>query len=609
MADRALPISFEFPDSSAYVESLLNFTTSSELFQTLCGGVHILDFFIREPDIYTTLLPRCWRQWFHQVEVEDVLDLCFRDDLVEQRSRKTHPPRDLLEYLSAIKKHSLRREIYAKCPSLKSSQTSNGIILTRKVAIGMKPKKVHEVQNFACFVDDLASKNSITHLVDFGSGQNYLGRTLASEPFNRRVIAIESRERNIQGAKQMDVTLGLSSKGSTRSRAKKRSSISQTTAKSETARERSTIKGSLQYVQHKIEDSDLSYLVPLIGDSQCHTSNLPNENRGSFNVTDPYQDEGELHTGPNYLAEAETSIVCSAKTSQNGTDLLPGLAAPGLEDVRVMIVSLHSCGNLIHHGLRALLSNNFVKAVALIGCCYNLVTERLGPPTYKLPSLRIFHARVAQEQAAFDPHGFPLSRHLETYRHARGQGIRYNITARAMAVQAPQNWARKESEIFFTRHFYRALLQRIFLDMGIIQRPAEDDCEGVDQDNSSANAAEPIILGSLRKPCYSSFTSYVRGAVAKLAAASDRGKEIQVRMNGVTDDTLTTYEQMYQHRKKDLSIVWSLMALSASLVEATIVVDRWLFLREQPEVKDCWVEPVFDYSQSPRNLLVVGVKR
>ena len=52
------------------------------------------------------------------------------------------------------------------------------------------------------------------------------------------------------------------------------------------------------------------------------------------------------------------------------------------------------------------------------------------------------------------------------------------------------------------------------------------------------------------------------------------------------------------------------MAFSAGVVESLIVVDRWLFLREHQElVKDCWVEAVFDYHQSPRNLVVVGIKR
>ena len=52
------------------------------------------------------------------------------------------------------------------------------------------------------------------------------------------------------------------------------------------------------------------------------------------------------------------------------------------------------------------------------------------------------------------------------------------------------------------------------------------------------------------------------------------------------------------------------MAFSAGVVESLIVVDRWLFLKEHPDtVKDCWVEAVFDYAQSPRNLVVVGVKK
>jgi hypothetical protein len=51
------------------------------------------------------------------------------------------------------------------------------------------------------------------------------------------------------------------------------------------------------------------------------------------------------------------------------------------------------------------------------------------------------------------------------------------------------------------------------------------------------------------------------------------------------------------------------MAFSAGVVESVIVVDRWLFLKEQKEVKNCWVEAVFDYEQSPRNMVVVGIKR
>ena len=51
------------------------------------------------------------------------------------------------------------------------------------------------------------------------------------------------------------------------------------------------------------------------------------------------------------------------------------------------------------------------------------------------------------------------------------------------------------------------------------------------------------------------------------------------------------------------------MAFSATVVESLIVTDRWLFLRQHTDlVRQCWVEAVFDYKESPRNLVVVGVK-
>jgi hypothetical protein len=77
----------------------------------------------------------------------------------------------------------------------------------------------------------------------------------------------------------------------------------------------------------------------------------------------------------------------------------------------------------------------------------------------------------------------------------------------------------------------------------------------------------------------------------------------------MTDEEIHRYETEYLPRKKHLSVVWSLMAFSAQVVEAVIVVDRWQFLQEHDSVKECWVEPVFEYSESPRNLVVIGIKK
>ncbi|KAK5239180.1 hypothetical protein LTR40_014770, partial [Exophiala xenobiotica] len=81
----------------------------------------------------------------------------------------------------------------------------------------MKTKKVHEVTNFAAYIGNLSADVSgrfgePISVVDFGSGQNYLGRTLASPPYNKHVIAVERRHHNIVGARGMDVHAKLAKK-------------------------------------------------------------------------------------------------------------------------------------------------------------------------------------------------------------------------------------------------------------------------------------------------------------------------------------------------------------------------------------------------------------
>ena len=575
-----LPISPAFQESETYVCSLLDFVTSNDLFMTLCGGVHILDFFTQDPDVYETLLPLDWREWFNLNDIGAVVDFLLHLDSDQNTTSsmtggrdldstwRGTPPASLLEYVRNIQKHCLQRDFPLPRRQSSSSPSSSSAKFSASqpappqikpdIAVGMKPKKAHEVSNFAAYVNRLCDSIletqhcGITNIVDFGAGQNYLGRTLASQPYNRHIIAIESRQGNIEGARGMDVSAKLAKKKATLWNKKLSKHFDVESISSEqpnqgyassqhSLSERKTgvassnidaREGSVRYIEHEITDGDLSNVISILPPSSS-----------------------------------------------------------------LMIISLHSCGNLIHHGIRSLLLNPSVKAVALIGCCYNLMTERLGPPSYKLPSLRPPSERVDRLSASTDPHGFPMSSRLVDYSHNKVQGIRLNITARMMAVQAPANWTAQECEGFFTRHFFRALLQRIFVDRDLL--PA-----------SSSVYSPAIIIGSLRKRHYTSFVAYVRGAAQKISTSHDRGPEIKASLDALTDSQIEDYETRNRHRKKQLSVVWSLMAFSAGVVESLIVVDRWLFLKESPElVEDCWVEPVFEYGLSPRNLVVVGVKR
>jgi hypothetical protein len=277
----------------------------------------------------------------------------------------------------------------------------------------------------------------------------------------------------------------------------------------------------------------------------------------------------------------------------------------------VVVVWLHSCGNLLHHGVRSLVLNPSVVAIAMVGCCYNLMTERLGPATYELPVLRHMHQRLAVGANENDPHGFPMSSMFEQYAYPGGKGITFNITARMMAVQAPYNWSVEESRNFFTRHYYRALLQRIFVDRGTVPRPKLANLDALIGGDNNDDGDEPLVIGTLRKTVYETFPTYAKAAIAKLAKNPVHTEKMTRLNNEITAEDLEKYVADYAYAKKNLSLVWALMAFSSAVVEAIIVIDRWQFLREHMAsglVRECWIEPVFDYAESPRNLAVIGIK-
>ena len=511
-----------------------------------------------------------------------------------------HAPASLLEYVKMVRRHCLLRGYEAGRRDVPQ--------MPRHLAVGMKPKKAHEVAEFAAYVHQLANEveaennGIVPSIVDFGSGQNYLGRTLASPLYDRNVIAIERRHHNVDGARDKDVLAKLASKEKImRNKKEFKRQVAEGTAslkwqqksvlelpgpkhelpmcipkhhivKSETG------KGSMAYIEASIEDGSLDHIL------YPPSSEVSSDSDHSRSDTPSDSTNGQTHDRP-----------------------------------PLIVISLHSCGNLIHHGIRSLMLNKAVTAVAMIGCCYNLMTERLGPATYKFPQLRPKHPRLEATGSACDPHGFPMSKRLETYESENGEkGLRLNITARMMAVQAPYNWGEEDSEMFFRRHFYRALLQRILLDLRVVKQCTNVDGNdvvggGLSNDGNSLSGKDtegtPLIVGSLRKACFTSFRAYVKGALEKLRADSIDGSSIAAKTKDLTDEDIERYEKEWGYAKKNLAVIWSLMAFSAGVVESVIAVDRWLFLKEQDCVERCWVEPVFEYQLSPRNLVVVGIKK
>ncbi|KAF5983531.1 hypothetical protein FCOIX_3157 [Fusarium coicis] len=594
--ENPLPFNGNFSSPEEYIDELLEFVRTSETFQILCGGVHILDFFTIEPGLFHYAIPTEWHAFILSRSLMQFLDLLMRDDLDNLKLKGEQPPASLIDYIRTVRNLSLGRSFTPPSEKLP--------VLPRSVAVGMNVKKTHEVTNFADYLarlsEDISSQcgYEISHYVDFGSGQNYLGRAMASEPYNRHVVAVEGRENNVTAARGLDVTSGLAVKPKVMRNKKLWTKILEARgpdgqedpeALAKAIRE---VAGDEAFEFRPVKELEAEYTVE--------------KGKGSVQYI-----SGRLETGD--LADVIAQINPGSQTEDEKKDL------------SLMAMSIHSCGNLSHFGIRSLVLNPDIRAVAIVGCCYNLMTEKLGPPTYKhaflRPTLQAVNGRLVRESEKHDPQGFPMSQKFSAY---QGDGVRLNITARMMACQAPQNWTEKESAGFFSRHFYRAVLQKMFLDRGVVkkvrhtgsQEESQADTAASTQDDSESPfdiSTNPVIIGSLRKSCYGSFKSYVRGAVEKLTTNNEYKQYadvIQEKMGDISDEEIQRYEALYLPRKKELCAVWSLMAFSAMAVESLIVSDRWTFLKEHDDlVRHAWVETVFDYEQSPRNLVVVGVKR
>ncbi|KAJ5181140.1 hypothetical protein N7491_000694 [Penicillium cf. griseofulvum] len=649
-----LPLSDEWKDPDEYVKALLSFATESVMFMNVCGGVHILDFLTRDPDLYTSLLPEDWRSFFDYHDIHSILQLLLREDIGPLREPAetnaasengrtwnggAFPPASLLEYIHNIRRLSFRREF---TPSEQSEP------LPRHIAVGMNKKKKHEVEQFSRYVASLSETvnerrgEPLSHIVDFGSGQNYLGRMLASSPYHKHIIAIERKHQYISGANRMDVQARLVTEEKKKTihnakRNKLKKQCIDCTDTPELTPSPPTLE-KLEVPDSGIGTPELNDVVseePAAQDEDTTTSHMlgemtleaddvlgsmykkPNtkphvpkprpeiDARGTVSYIEHNIQDGYLEPIIEHVVDPKVAV--ETRTSTEEVVVQPEGKEPS--DARVMVVSLHSCGNLVHHGVRSLVLNPSVVAIAMIGCCYNLLTERLGPATYKIPILRSAHPRLKRTGSSWDPHGFPMSKLYETYQAATTTGFKLNITARSMAVQAPHNWGRADSEGFFTRHFYRALLQRVLLDRGIIPKPDVPDDLHKDHTDDPEAGGIALIVGSLRKSAFESFSAYVRAATVKLSQDPTRGELVKERVCTMSEEELQRYEADYLHTRKNLSIVWSLMAFSSQVVEAAIVVDRWQFLREHDSVKECWVEPVFEYGQSPRNLAIIGIKK
>jgi hypothetical protein len=235
------------------------------------------------------------------------------------------------------------------------------------------------------------------------------------------------------------------------------------------------------------------------------------------------------------------------------------------KDQKYLMYSLHACGSLSETMIELFCHPSSRAAVLFnVACCYNLIDETL--PGRHFPMSR----RVSS-----------LSRAVNEGHHHKKCNSFLSRNVRMVACQSPQRWIHRpaQTQKFFKRHFYRALLELVLRSNGLTTTPDQ----------------EFLKISSVPDGSLKCFADYWQAAVPTIPIP--------------TSISLQEYERRYKPMEKILSFMWTMRALLGPVVEGVILVDRYWYIREQRA--DCQVDlvPVLDPLQSPRNFVLQAVKR
>lgn len=167
--------------------------------------------------------------------------------------------------------------------------------------------------------------------------------------------------------------------------------------------------------------------------------------------------------------------------------------------------------------------------------------------------------------------GFPISSFM------RVNKLKLSTSALITGCQAPTNWTHKPDSLFGRKYWYRAVLEKLLYDKKLVSQG-------------------PRPVWGIRTCDLRNFGAYAARALHSLKL--EVGKDI-------TEEDIAEYEERYQGRVAETAILWTLSVLLCRIVESVIALDRVFFLQEAG-LENIDILPIFNYQESPRNLMIVA---
>ncbi|KAH7913428.1 methyltransferase domain-containing protein [Hygrophoropsis aurantiaca] len=441
----------------------------------------------------------------------------------------------------------LRLELNRQLSPITAISGSSRFITGR--TYGMSPKKEHEVDRMSAFISSfLRSGNlqQVSRVVDIGSGQGYLSRSLQEQGLH--VLALDFNEIQTSGAERWKA------KSATRKNRREKTQTDQNVTLEGQNDDENNLKLTRSF---KIVNQ-----IPGVNNTEFTQSLKGSLTHKTIHITPQSLDlsiqDWLLSDGPEASAEQDNVPYPHVD--------------PVLDLTPVLFVALHACGSLTLDILRTFLSKHAIStnqeqtrsiwnahSLFVVGCCYNLMT----------------------------PHDFPMSSAL------RERGGVLSLASRHLAAQIPSQWLRntasqRKAELAIRKVVYRALLQPILQAIANQGKNPEDNASRnrtTGTDGSGANkqdeetlrgvgeTSENKRLGKLNDAAYRDWNTFLVRAAEKM----------DFHLESISHQ-LPDYLKDERRRKQlesGLSVLHVLRCLLGPLIESLILIDRYDWVREE----------------------------
>ncbi|XP_032222309.2 probable methyltransferase-like protein 25 isoform X2 [Nematostella vectensis] len=283
----------------------------------------------------------------------------------------------------------------------------------------MTPKKSHEVSVMAHVVNQIASQVKAEKVLDLGSGKGYLSQALALD-YGLTVTGVDSKDMNTQNAVKRSMKLLKALQGRMRKENKSHNMADDSSGRKDTK--------SATICSKKSDITEQTIDIMCVKDNPCgHFVHSDNKSPINMGLKSDLKEK--------CISSSYTPITQYVDVSAFQSGDLFGLSTEDT-DPRLVLVGLHTCGDLAPTAIKLFIGDESVKALCLVGCCYHLLSQ----------------AGSGDIQGG-DP-GFPMSEYLQREKFTLSRN------ATMVAQQAADKIATL-SKLPPKSVFYRAVLQVI----------------------------------------------------------------------------------------------------------------------------------------------------